>query len=53
MFKTEIVVNSSGNVTCGHCKKSDKVFIRIEWLLLCEKCLNEFIKKIKNKRPST
>ena len=38
---------------CINCHEQDTILIKIEWLLLCEKCLNKFIEKIENERPST
>lgn len=59
-LKTELIFVSKdkiGNLLygtrCINCHKQDTVLIRVEWLLLCEKCLNKFIEKIENERPST
>jgi len=59
-LKTELVFVSKdkiGDPLCGarciNCHEQDTILIRIEWLLLCEKCLNRFIKRIENERPST
>jgi hypothetical protein len=44
--KAEAVPNHSGLVTCFCCDKKDSVLLRLDWILICRQCLQEYIDKI-------
>jgi hypothetical protein len=56
-LRTELILVSKDEIgdslhgtRCINCHGQDLALIKIEWFLLCEKCLKKFIDLIRNKK---
>lgn len=45
-----IVFNTNGATRCTNCHEEDIVLIRVDWLLLCKRCLKRYINQIKEEK---
>lgn len=49
-LNTDIVFNKNGKTQCINCHRKDTVFIKIKWLLLCESCLEQYLKELRKEK---